>query len=117
MRQVQSAEFRTTFATYDEPVQVMKYKQVLGTWVPGGMNPVAYLGTLTVDVADTEPVVAKMGEAQKVIDMQADEIKELKRLLAANAKPGPALTMSSMIAPESRMFGVPKPAPKPGKAK
>lgn len=107
MKQIQASQFRTTFGTYDEPVEVVKYKQVLGTWYPTGAEP------FEEPPVTTDTVMGYRTE----LEAQALEIKELKRLLAANAKPGPKITMSSMIAADDQGFGRSRPAPKPGKAK
>ena len=111
MRQVQASEFRTTFGTYDEPIQVVKYKSVLGTWIPGTDST---FGTVQVEVGDTEPVKNKMAEAQKLIDSLEAEVKQLKRQLAAQAVPlsvGLSATIVDAVA-RPRQF---HPVPKPGK--
>ena len=111
MKQVQAAEFRIGFSGLAEPVEVLKYKQVIGTWYPAGQEPMA-LGTVQVDVADTEPVKNKMADAQKIIDMQEDEIRQLKRIVAANAKPGPKFALSSDPTFTTEFRPVPKPGSK-----
>ena len=108
MKQVQAAEFRIGFSGYGDPVQVLKYKQVIGTWYPAGEEPMA-LGTVEVLVNDTAPVIAKMADAQKIIDMQEDEIRQLKRTIAAQGKP--VRVADPVFKAEYR------PVPKPGKAK
>jgi hypothetical protein len=109
VRIITVAEFRNEFRSLEEPVEVQRYGKVVGTWVPGGMNPVALLGTVQVDVADVEPVKLKMAEAQKIIDMQEDEIRQLKRTIAAQGKP--VRIADPTFKAEYR------PVPKPGKAK
>jgi hypothetical protein len=110
MKQVQAAEFRIGFSGMTEPVEVVKYKTVIGTWYPGEAPT---LGTVQVDVAEMEPVKMKMAEAQKIIDMQEDEIRQLKRIVAANAKPGPKFALSGDPTFTTEF----RPVPKPGKAK
>jgi len=111
MKQVQAAEFRIGFSGLAEPVEVLKYKQVIGTWYPAGEAPMA-LGTVEVLVNDTAPVIAKMADAQKIIDMQEDEIRQLKRIVAANAKPGPKFALSSDPTFTTEFRPVPKPGSK-----
>lgn len=76
MKQVQSAEFRKGFAAETEPVEVMKYREVLGTWYPAGTETPEKEADEIIDYA-----VSRTRE----IEALREEVKQLKRLLAARA--------------------------------
>lgn len=104
MDEVQSAEFRKSFAEFLEPVRVLKYKAVLGTWYPAGseeMPPEDKVNQI-VDFA--------LEDQGKEIEALQAEVKQLKRQLAASAKPGPTISLAG-----NQGFGRSRPAPKPGK--
>jgi len=109
VRTITVAEFRNEFRTLAEPVEVMRYGKVVGVWYPGEAPS---FGKIVVDVAETEPVKMKMAEAQKIIDMQEDEIRQLKRIVAANAKPGPKFALSGDPTFTTEFRPVPKPGSK-----
>ena len=99
MKQVTSAEFRTGFAMYLEPVEVRRYTNIIGTWYPQG----------TESPVEEVPITTEMLATYRTeIDAQAEEIKQLKRLLAASSRPGPTITLR-----DEPGFGHSNPVPKP----
>jgi hypothetical protein len=96
-----SREFQVGYQKLTEVTRVEARGKFLGTWYPAG--------TVEAPVNDTGPVVTKMAEAQKIIDMQEDEIRQLKRTIAAQGKP--VRVVDPTFKAEYR------PVPKPGKAK
>jgi hypothetical protein len=99
MKQVTSAEFRTAFAMYLEPVEVRRYTNIIGTWYPEG----------TESPVEEVPITTEMLATYKTeIDAQAEEIKQLKKMLAMRNQP------SASIPPApDQGFGRSHPVPKP----
>jgi hypothetical protein len=117
MKQVTSAEFRTGFSMYLEPVEVRRYTNVIGTWYPEG----------TESPVEEVPITTQMLATYRTeIEAQAEEIKQLKKMLAARsqmdadvsaefARQAAQLNLSPAA---DQGFGRSRPAPKPvGKKK
>jgi len=84
MKQMTTAEFsRSNLAVFDEPIEVKRYSTVVGTFYPTGADPIDRV----VSVTAVEPRVADLEE----------EIKHLKKLLAAKAETTRAVSAARAI--------------------
>lgn len=112
VKQVTVAEFRETFRTLKEPVEVIRYREIVGRWIPGGQMPDA-------------PPVGWAAEREAL----EEEVRQLKRRLAersveAPARREPKFSLDRDVLDEweadsqrgvDAFFGTPRPAPKPVK--
>lgn len=77
MRQIAVAEFRSSFGDLAEPVQVVRYGKVKGTWFPGENGP-----TETIVAMGSLAPAAMEAARTRVMELE-NEVARLKRQLAA----------------------------------
>jgi hypothetical protein len=90
MREMTTAEFaKANLAALEEPVSVRRYTKVVGTYYPSSFSPAPVEAiNLALDAGLAE------ANSQKRVDALEDEIKRLKKLLAARQ---PAVTMTTAL--------------------
>jgi hypothetical protein len=111
MRQVQSADFRKLFNTFLEPIEVVKYKERIGTWYPKNVEPARPQVVVDINAAEER---ANNQRLQETITFLEEDNKNLKRLLAAKAIG--ELPAKVPVAKDAG-FGKSYAVPKPGKPK
>lgn len=97
MNAIQAAEFRTTFSKIGDPVLVMRYNDVIGTWYPGEHVCVAFTD--------------ETAWHRERVEME-EEIARLKRKLA-HTSPNWQKFPSESERSVRDSFGYSRPVPKP----
>jgi hypothetical protein len=91
-----TAEFaKANLAALDEPVEIRRYTTVIGTYYPAGFAQPLAVPTLSLAL---DAGLAEIS-AQKRVDDLEDEVKRLKRLLAAKQ---PAVTQGNAFSDLSK---------------
>lgn len=75
MKQLSSADFRKSYASEAEPVEVTSYGKIIGTWTPSGFDVPANPPALPAEIQAAEPVVEPQPEQR----MSIRPVKESKR--------------------------------------
>lgn len=74
MKQLSSADFRKSYASEAEPVEVTSYGKIIGTWTPSGFDVPANPPSLP---ADSQEAAAPEPEAKQRMSIRP--VKESKR--------------------------------------
>jgi hypothetical protein len=78
MKEMTTAEFRAAdLEALEEPVRLRKYKKRLGTYFPSSFEP---------SVADLDAPAPSRAQSERILELE-DEVKRLKKLLAARETP------------------------------
>ena len=102
MKDMTTAEFaKANLAALEEPVSVRRYTKVIGTYFPANATP------LEGPVSESEQLTvtfASKGEAQKQIDALIEEVRQLKKRLAAKDPVNKPLSAELLQASADSMF-------------
>ena len=98
MKTMTTAEFgRTGLASFTEPVEVKRYATVVGIWYPtGGVLP----------PSDPDLMGHGPSTTQKRVEELEEEIKHLKKLLAAKAEKAPVDPVAKAADVDRRVSGL-----------
>jgi hypothetical protein len=78
MKEMTTAEFRAAdLEALEEPVRLRKYKKRLGTYFPSSFEP---------SVADLDAPAPSRAQSERILELE-DEVRRLKKLLAARETP------------------------------